>query len=108
MAGERKRILFLLPSLTGGGAERVFTTLLRHLDRTRFEPHLALLQATGAYMEDIPKDVPIYDLKVPRVRYGLPAILRLIWRLRPQTILATMGHLNIALISAKPFFPPDT
>lgn len=108
MVVERKRILFLLPSLTGGGAERVFTTLLRHLDRTRFEPHLALLQATGAYMEDIPKDIPIHDLKVSRVRYGLPAILRLIWRLRPQTILATMGHLNIALISAKPFFPPDT
>lgn len=108
MVGERKRILFLLPSLTGGGAERVFTTLLRHLDRTRFEPHLALLQATGAYMEDIPKDIPIHNLKVSRVRYALLKIVRLIWNLRPQTILATMGHLNIALISAKPFFPPDT
>ena len=108
MVGERKKVLFLLPSLTGGGAERVFTTLLRHLDRARFEPHLALLQATGAYMEDIPKDVPIHDLKVSRVRYGLPAILRLVWRLRPKTILATMGHLNIALICAKPFFPRDT
>jgi glycosyltransferase involved in cell wall biosynthesis len=108
MAGERKKVLFLLPSLTGGGAERVFTTLLRHLDRTRFEPHLALLQAQGAYMGDIPKDVPIHDLKVSRVRYALPKILRLIWKMRPQTILATMGHLNIALICAKPFFPPDT
>jgi glycosyltransferase involved in cell wall biosynthesis len=108
MVGERKRILFLLPSLTGGGAERVFTTLLRHLDRTRFEPHLALLQAQGAYMADIPQDVPIHDLKVSRVRYALPKIMRLIWKMRPQTILATMGHLNIALISAKPFFPPDT
>ncbi|HEY2914910.1 MAG TPA: glycosyltransferase [Candidatus Angelobacter sp.] len=108
MVGERKRILFLLPSLTGGGAERVFTTLLRHLDRTRFEPHLALLQATGAYMEDIPKDVPIHDLKVSRVRYALPKTVRLIWGLRPQTVLATMGHLNIALISAKPFFPSHT
>ena len=108
MAGERKRILFLLPSLTGGGAERVFTTLLRHLDRTRFEPHLALLQAQGAYMDDIPKDVPIHDLKVSRVRYALPKILRLIWKLRPQTILATMGHLNIALVSVSHFFPRNT
>lgn len=108
MVGERKKVLFLLPSLTGGGAERVFTTLLRHLDRTRFEPHLALLQATGAYMQDIPEDVPIHDLKVSRVRYALPKTVRLIWRLRPQTILATMGHLNIALICAKPFFPADT
>lgn len=108
MADERKKVLFLLPSLTGGGAERVFTTLLRHLDRTRFEPHLALLQAQGAYMGDIPKDVPIHDLNVSRVRYALPKILRMIWKMRPQTILATMGHLNIALIAAKPCFPPDT
>jgi len=108
MVGERKKILFLLPSLTGGGAERVFTTLLRHLDRARFEPHLALLQAQGAYMGDIPKDVPVHDLKVSRVRYALPKIMRLIWKMRPQTILATMGHLNIALISAKPFFPTYT
>lgn len=108
MTAERKKVLFLLPSLTGGGAERVFTTLLRHLDRTRFEPHLALLRAQGVYLEDIPKDVPIHDLKVSRVRYALPGIVRLIWKLRPHTVLATMGHLNIALISAKPFFPPDT
>jgi glycosyltransferase involved in cell wall biosynthesis len=108
MVGERKRILFLLPSLTGGGAERVFTTLLRHLDRSRFEPHLALLQAQGAYMRDIPQDVPIQDLNVSRVRYALPKILRMIWNMRPQTVLATMGHLNIALIAAKPFFPPET
>ena len=108
MSGERKKILFLLPSLSGGGAERVFTILLRHLDRARFEPHLGLLQAHGAYMDDIPKDVPVYDLKASRVRYALPSITRLIWKLRPQTILATMGHLNIALIAAKLFFPPDT
>ncbi|HYX48684.1 MAG TPA: glycosyltransferase, partial [Ktedonobacteraceae bacterium] len=88
--------------------ERVFTTLLRYLDRSHFEPHLALLQAQGAYMVDIPRDVPIHDLKVSRVRYALPKIMRLTWKIRPQTILATMGHLNIALISARPFFPSDT
>jgi len=108
MAGERKKILFLLPSLTGGGAERVFTTLLRHLDRTRFEPHLALLQATGAYVEDIPADVPIHNLKASRVRYGAPAIVRLIWKIRPQTILATMGHLNMVLLSVNCLFPRHT
>lgn len=108
MAAERKKVLFLLPSLTGGGAERVFTTLLRHLDRTRFEPHLALLQAQGAYMGDIPKDVPIHDLKASRARYGVPGIVRLIWKIRPQTILATMGHLNMMLLSVNYLFPPHT
>jgi len=108
MVVERKKILFLLPSLSGGGAERVFTTLLRHLDRARFEPHLALLQAQGVYLGDVPKDVPVHDLKVSRVRYGVPGIVKLIWKIRPQTILATMGHLNMVLLSVNYFFPGNT
>ncbi|HWH59526.1 MAG TPA: glycosyltransferase [Terriglobales bacterium] len=95
--GKRKKVLFLIPSLSGGGAERVFTTLLRHLDRTRFEPHLALLEATGAYTDDIPADIVVHDLKVKRVRYAWPAIIRLVRKIRPEAILSTPGHLNIAI-----------
>jgi len=35
------RVLFVTPSLKGGGAERVLVTLLGHLDPARFEPVLA-------------------------------------------------------------------
>ena len=45
MKSTRRRVLFLMPSLVGGGAERVIVTLLRHLDRSRFELHLALVEA---------------------------------------------------------------
>ncbi len=108
MTAQRRKVLFLIPSLEGGGAERVFSMLLRHLDRSRFEPHLAVLQAEGAYLRDIPQDIVVYNLNVSRVRYALPRILRLIWKLRPQTLLSTLRHLNLALILAKPFFPPGT
>jgi glycosyltransferase involved in cell wall biosynthesis len=101
-------VLFLIPSLEGGGAERVFSLLLCHLDRRRFEPHLAILQAQGAYLKDIPQDVVVHDLKVSRVRYALPRVLRLSWRLRPQALLSTLGHLNLALILAKPLLPPGS
>ena len=72
MTTDRKKVLFLLPSLAGGGAERVFTVLLRHLDRERFELHLGLLEAQGAYMETIPEDIILHHLQVSRVRYALP------------------------------------
>ena len=75
MADERKKVLFLLPSLTGGGAERVFTTLLRHLDRTRFEPHLALLQARARTWETFQRCSHSRP-KVSRVRYALPKIVK--------------------------------
>jgi glycosyltransferase involved in cell wall biosynthesis len=105
---ERRRILFFVPSLTGGGAERVFSILLRHLDRCQFEPHLAVLEATGAYMQDIPADVVVHDLRVSRVRYGLPRMVRLVWKLKPHTILSTLGHLNLGLALCKSLMPRST
>jgi glycosyltransferase involved in cell wall biosynthesis len=40
------------------------------------------------------------------MRYALPAIIRLVWRIRPQTILATVSYLNVMLISSRPLLPP--
>ena len=105
MTATPKRVLFVLASLSGGGAERVMLTILRHLDRSRFEPHLALVEATGPLLEDVPKDVPVYDLKSRRARYCVPAIVRLTWKLRPDVVLSTLGYLNLMLIFAKPLLP---
>jgi len=105
VTSHRKKIVFLLPSLRGGGAERVAVTLLQHLDRRRFEPHLALVEAAGPGLRDVPQDVPVHDLKAGRARYAMPAIIRLAWKLRPQLILSTLGHLNLIVILARPFLP---
>lgn len=103
---RRRRILFVLASLGGGGAERVMVTLLRHLDRSRFEPHLALVRAEGPNLNDVPQDVCIHDLKAGRARYCLPAVVRLAWRLRPDAMLSTLGYLNLVLIIGRPLLPP--
>src|SRR5215470_2933480 len=103
----RRRILFFVPAFQGGvgGAERVISTLLRHLDHTRYECDLALAQAGRAYLEDVPPSVTVHQLSVSRMRYALPAIIRLIWKIRPQTILATVSYLNVMLITARPLLP---
>jgi len=60
--GDRRTIVFLIGALNGGGAERIFLTLLRHLDRNLFAPHLVLLQAEGELISEIPRDVVVHDL----------------------------------------------
>ena len=106
MAG-RKRILFLVPAFAGGigGAERVVSTLLRHIDHRRFECHLALAQSGLAYLENLPASVTVHNLRASRMRYALPAIIRLVRRIRPQTILSTVAYLNVMLIAGRPFLP---
>jgi glycosyltransferase involved in cell wall biosynthesis len=106
MKSARTRVLFLMPNLGGGGAERVMVTLLRHLDRACFEPHLALVEAAGPLLKEVPADVPLHDLKTKRVRYAFPGIIRLARKLRPHAIHSAMCELNMAAVLSRPFLPP--
>jgi len=81
-------------------------TLLRHLDRSRFEAHLALVEKDGDYLKEVPADVPVHDLKVRRVRQAVPRLVRLAWHLRPDVIQSSMPELNMATVLLRPFLPP--
>ena len=104
------RVLFLIPNLTVGGAERVIVTLVNHLDRSKFDLALGVLDTRGAAFlkEQLAIDIKLYDLGVSRVRYALPKLIRFIWRLRPDVVFSTMAHLNIALAAAIPILPQKT
>jgi glycosyltransferase involved in cell wall biosynthesis len=111
---ERAKIAFVIGSLGLGGAERVFLTLLRHLDRKLFEPHLILLHSDGELVPEIPEDVVLHTLDAPRRPWTLSALIvltvrfiRVVRGIHPQTILAC-GGMNIASIVARPLLPRGT
>jgi glycosyltransferase involved in cell wall biosynthesis len=104
----RRRVLFLIPTLTGGGAERVIVTLLRHLDHSKFQVTLAVVDMRDAVFQvDIPEDVEFIDLQCSRVRYALPKIVWMIWHRRPDVVFSTLGHLNLALAVLRSLLPAD-
>jgi len=106
-----KRVLFMFPFPSlggGGGAQRVLSTLLRHLDRERFELHLVLLQAMRGEGDDIPAGVIVHSLDYSRVRYAMLALVRLIHKVRPDSVLSNIGHMNVALLLCRPFLPRAT
>jgi len=51
--GRPVRVLLLLSSLHGGGAERVAVHLMNELDPTRFDMRMGLLRAAGPYMDQV-------------------------------------------------------
>lgn len=53
----KQKILFLMPSLAGGGAERTLINLLHKLDYTLFEVDLVLVLKDGVYLKDVPDEV---------------------------------------------------
>jgi glycosyltransferase involved in cell wall biosynthesis len=103
---RKARIIFLIPTLTGGGSERVIVTLLRHLDRRKYQLSLVVVDTRNSvYREDIPDDVEFIDLKCSRVRYALPKIIIHIWRKKPDIVFSTLGHLNLALAMFRTLLP---
>ncbi len=101
-------ILFFLPSLNGGGAERVVLTLLRHLDRTQFLPKLVLLEKSGRYLDQIPDDVAVIDLNVSKARYSIFKVFPLIRREKPDIVFTTLAHLNLMIAPLIPLFGGKT
>lgn len=103
------RVLCLIPTLTGGGAERVMLTLLQHFDRSLIQPTLAVVDTRQAvFIDALPDDIELIDLGCRHVRHAIPAILKLVWRMRPAMVFSTLGHLNLALAMARPLLPSGT
>ncbi len=105
----RSRIIFVLPSLRGGGAERVMLTILRHLDRSKFSLSLAVFTTNEAvYLSDLPDDVELINLECNRVRSALLKIIHLLWNRRPHIVFSTLSHLNLAIAIVKHLLPNRT
>lgn len=98
--GEPRKVLFFIPSMDGGGAERVLATLLQRVDRNRIRPSLALMRMEGPHLASIPAEVPITDLSARSLWTVLPALAREIHRQRPDVLFSMTGGANIPAVLA--------
>jgi len=101
MKYQRERIALFLPSLHGGGAERVMVNLARGFAEQGFKVDLVLAKAEGPYLSEVPKEVRVVDLKAKRVLYSLPGLVHYIRRERPKAMLSTLDHANIIALWAR-------
>lgn len=96
------RVVFVLPSFAGGGAERVSLNLLKVVDRKYFRPELIVLDDSGPLAKDKPDDVAIHGLGAPRLRRAIPALVKVLRHIKPAVVFSTFTHMNLALIAARP------
>lgn len=94
---DRTRVLFLIPSLASGGAERQLCELTQHLDRARFEVHVATFYAPGEGNDGLfwdqlagRRDMSLHCLHKRRGMAGfltaIPKLLALGLRIRPHLV----------------------
>lgn len=102
---EPRRILAVMASLMGGGAERQMVLLLNNLDRSRFTPTLCLLALEGEFLGELSPDVRVIGLgkQAPRDAARLVGRLARVMRAEgPDVVLAKVDYANtIAALAAR-------
>lgn len=95
------RLGLFVPTLQGGGAERVILNLAGGLIRKDREVDLVLCQAEGALRDAVPEGVRLVNLGAGGVTAAIPALARYLRAARPVGLLAAMDHANLAAILAR-------
>ena len=90
-----------LPSLRGGGAERVMLTLANAFVARGLPVDLVLAKAEGSYLNDVAEWVRVVDLRASRVMTSLPGLVRYLHRERPVAMLSALNHANVVAGAAR-------
>jgi glycosyltransferase involved in cell wall biosynthesis len=95
------RIAVFVPSLRGGGAERVMLDLAHGFAERGIATDLVLPQVEGPYLSEVRTDVRIVNLAARRVLASLPGLVRYLRRERPDALLSTLTHANLVALWAR-------
>lgn len=100
---KKAKIALFIPSLHGGGAERVVANLANGFVNRGYAVDLVLIKKEGPYLEQLSDEVRVVGLNISRLRYCLPALMRYIKTEKPDAMISSMGGPNLFSILARKF-----
>ena len=93
-------IACFIPSLFGGGAERVVLNLCNGWSRAGHKVNIVVAEASGAFRDQIPINVELVNLGTIKVRKSIGKLAQYIDDRRPDVLCSHLSHANIAAIRA--------
>lgn len=100
VSGRRTALAIFLPSLAGGGAERMMLNLALGLVEAGVVVDLVVGDAKGPYRDLVPSQCHLIDLGAGRVMAALPGLVRYLRRRMQEVMLAAMDHANLVALWA--------
>lgn len=101
MDNKKKKVLFFLPSATGG-AERMTITLAKMLPLDEFEVKFVIVhRSLGTIVKFIPKGYEIIHIPIHNIYCATTwRMIRIIKREKPNVVFCSLLYLNVRLIVA--------
>lgn len=100
----KKKILFILPNLSAGGAERVFSFLAQNINSEKYEKTL-LIAGCKEDAEFTVENINIKFFEKKRILDAIPKIFVFLIKYKPDVVLSSIGHLNTVMGLMSPLFP---
>lgn len=97
---KRMRITFFIPSLAGGGAERMVLNLIRGLLDYPVQIDLVVATAYGELNNQIPQGINFVNLHQNRVSSALFPLVRFLRKNRPDILFSAVDNANLIAILA--------
>lgn len=95
----KHRILVFIPTLDGGGAERIVATLANNFDVNKYDVTILLLKEEIKYK--LVKDIRIETLSCSSLITSIPKLVKYITKNSPDLMISHMSLTNIVSIVAK-------
>lgn len=94
-------IALFLPSLEGGGAQRVTLSLAQGLiERGGIRVDIVLGRSVGPFLSEIPSGVRLVDLNVNRMLSTVLPLARYLRAEKPDALISSLDYANVAAIIA--------
>ena len=68
MIKKKIKITFILPSLAGGGAQKVILNILKAINKSKFDPELIVFNKSGPLVGLIPPYIKVLNLKKKKIK----------------------------------------
>lgn len=91
----KKKVFFILSSLTSGGSERVFWNMAQALDKRKFEVAIVLLSSKANCYSSQLDQVRFIDLNTLKASRSFFKLYALLNREKPYAVFSTTDHINI-------------
>ncbi len=96
-------IVFFLPNLRPGGAERVMLNLLVTYHEVYPEEKLMLLlgEKSGPLLSEVPVSIPIYSLDAPNATKSILPLIQFLKKQQPKVLFSSLGSALAASVAKR-------
>ncbi|MFM1879716.1 MAG: hypothetical protein RLZZ241_2582 [Bacteroidota bacterium] len=98
------KIVFVLPNLMPGGAEKVVSFIAQNLDPNQFSPELWIIGSKSEKDFEV-SGITLKYFNIQRVRNSFTALFKALRKHKPQVVLSSITYLNVMMGFLSVFLP---